>query len=396
MGICNLNNTMLKFSNNQLHMKKKICYIITKGNWGGGQKYVYNLATSLPKDKFETFVITGEGKILKNKLEDKGMRVYEISSLKRDMSFISEIKTFWSIFKIVQKEKPDVLHLNSPKASGIGAVVGRILLTPNIIQTAHGWSFNENRNLLSRFLIYIFSWITVALCYKTIVIAKNEKKQALSMPFIREKKVALIRNGIEEIKYIEKNIVRDALLNRISVPKESVAKETIWIGTISELHKNKGLKYVINALSKVKTPFLFFVIGEGEEREYLENLIMRNGMQKKVFLLGFIDIANLYLKAFDIFTLTSIKEGLPYTLLEAGMAGLPIISSDIGGIPDIIDDGKNGLLNRKGDEKEITKDIEYLISNPKVGAEFGKKIKVKIEKEFSIEQMLKKTINLYR
>ncbi len=377
-------------------MKKKICYIITKGNWGGGQKYVYNLATSLPKDKFETFVITGEGKILKNKLEDKGMRVYEISSLKRDMSFISEIKTFWSIFKIVQKEKPDVLHLNSPKASGIGAVVGRILLTPNIIQTAHGWSFNENRNLLSRFLIYIFSWITVALCYKTIVIAKNEKKQALSMPFIREKKVALIRNGIEEIKYIEKNIVRDALLNRISVPKESVAKETIWIGTISELHKNKGLKYVINALSKVKTPFLFFVIGEGEERKFLENLIMRNGMQKKVFLLGFIDIANLYLKAFDIFTLTSIKEGLPYTLLEAGMAGLPIISSDIGGIPDIIDDGKNGLLNRKGDEKEITKDIEYLILNPKVRAEFGKKIKVKIEKEFSIEQMLKKTINLYK
>jgi len=377
-------------------MKKKICYIITKGNWGGGQKYVYNLATSLPKDKFETFVITGEGKILKNKLEDKGVRVYEINSLKRDMSFISEIKTFWLIFKIVKKEKPDVLHLNSPKASGIGAVVGRILLMPNIIQTTHGWSFNENRNLLSRFLIYIFSWITVTLCDKTIVIAKNEKKQALNMPFIRESKVALIRNGIEEIKYIEKNIVRDALLNRISVSKESMTKETIWLGTISELHKNKGLKHIINALANIKTPFLFFVIGEGEEREYLENLIMRNGMQKKVFLVGFVDIANLYLKAFDIFTLTSIKEGLPYTLLEAGQAGLPIISSQIGGIPDIIDDGKNGLLNRKGDEKEIQKDIEYLILNPKVRAEFGKNIKQKIEKEFSVDQMLKKTLSLYK
>lgn len=391
---------MLKLTNMQdkkvFKSRVKICYIITKGVWGGAQKYLYTLATSLPKDKYEVVVITGEGAIMKNKLEQKGIKTYELNNLKRNMSLFSEVKSFFQIFNIVRKESPDVLHLNSPKASGIGAIVGRILLTKQIIQTVHGWSFNENRNVFSRGLIYLFSWITVLLCHKTIVISKSEKKQALSMPFIRENKIVLVKNGIEVIKFIDKTIVREALLHRVDKNLTNLPKETTWIGTIAELHPNKGLKFTIDALSKIQTAFAFFIIGEGQERKKLENLIIEKGLQNKIFLVGFIDIANLYLKAFDIFTLTSLKEGLPYTLLEAGQAGLPIVSSNIGGIPDIIDDGKNGLLCRTKNVKEITLDIEYLIANPKVRIEFGKKLKEKVMKEFSIEAMIKKTFVLYK
>ncbi len=377
-------------------MKTKICFVITKGNWGGAQKYLYTLATSLPKDKFEVIVITGIGGLLKNRLEEKNIKTYEISDLKRNISIISELKTFVKIFNIVRREKPQILHLNSPKASGIGSVVGRLLLIPKTIQTVHGWSFNENRNFFSRGLIYFFSWITVFLCDKTIVIAKNERKQAQNMPFINDKKIVLIRNGIEKIKFIEKGIVQSALLQRVNIDPKSLSKDTIWFGTISELHRNKGLKYMINALTKIDRPFVYFVIGEGEERENLESLIMEKGLENKVFLVGFIDIANLYLKAFDIFTLTSTKEGLPYTLLEAGQAGLTILASNTGGIPDIIDDGKNGMLSRKKDIKEIASDIDYLLLHPEKRKEFSKKIKEKIEKEFGMEQMVEKTQRLYK
>ena len=396
-------NNMLKFSNMQGSLKNKarvkVCYIITKGNWGGAQKYVFTLATSLPKDKYEPVVILGEGKILKDKLEKEGVRVYEINTLKRDISILSEIASFVRIFRIIYNESPQVLHLNSPKASGIGAVVGRILLIPKIIQTVHGFTFNEHRNIFAKTLIYFFSYVTVILCTKTIVIAKNEKTQVLQMPFIRENKISLIRNGIDKIDFIDKSIVRRALVERVphtGLPLPDVNGKEIWIGTLSELTKNKGLKYTIEALSNIKLPFIFFIIGEGDERKNLEELIKEKKMENKVYLLGFIDIANLYLKAFDIFTLTSIKEGLPYTLLEAGLAGNAILSSDIGGIPDIIDDGKNGILNKKKDVKEIQKDLEYLIENPEVRKEFGKKIKEKVEKEFSVDGMLKKTITLYR
>lgn len=379
-----------------LRYRKKICFIVTKGVWGGAQKYVYALATELPKNKYDVFVIVGAGNILKSKLEEQSIRVYEIDSLKRDISFFSEIKNFIKIFNIVRKENPTILHLNSPKASGIGALIGRLLLTPKIIQTVHGWSFNENRNIFSRSLIYLLSWITTILCTHTIVIGKSEKTQALKMPFVGENKISLIKNGISNIKYIDKQIVRTALLHRVGKSLADLETNTTWIGTLSELHPNKGLKYTINALSKISSPFVFFVIGEGEEREKLKDLILEKELQNKVFLVGFIDIANLYYKAFDIFTLTSVKEGLPYTLLEAGLAGLPIISSSVGGIPDIIDNKKNGLLTRKKDVKEITTSIEYLINNPKIRSEYGKKIKEKIQKEFSLDGMLKKTFALYK
>lgn len=391
---------MLKFTNMQdrkvSKSKTKVCYVITKGVWGGAQKYLFALATSLPQDKYEVFAIVGVGGILKNKLEEKGVKVFEVNALKRDISLFSELKSFAEIYSLVKKIRPDILHFNSPKASGIGSVVARLLLLPKTVQTVHGWSFNENRNIFSKAIIYFFSWITVLFTDKTIVISKSEKAQALRMPFVSEDKIVLIKNGINKINYIDKNVVREALLHRVAMTISDFPKDTLWLGTISELTKNKGLKYVISALSEIKVPFVFFIIGEGEERDNLENQIFANGLQDKVFLLGFIDIANLYLKAFDVFTLTSVKEGLPYCIMEAGGAGVPVIASNIGGIPDIIDNNKSGILVKKGNVAEIKKAIETLAGNPEKRVEFGNKLKQKIEKEFDIEQMIKKTQSLYK
>ncbi|MBA3733145.1 glycosyltransferase family 4 protein [Patescibacteria group bacterium] len=376
--------------------RTKICYVITKGVWGGAQKYVYDLATNLPQEQFEVVVICGEGKILKDKLQLKGVRVIEISSLRRDLSFISEFKSSLQIWKTILQEKPDVLHLNSPKAAGFGGVAGRLSGTKKIIMTAHGWSFNEDRGELFKSLTYFFSCLTVLLCHKVIVIAEKERQQALKMPFINIDKIVLVRNGIGQINYLEKDSARIALQNLLPPSTFHLLPSTPWIGTISELHKNKGLEYTISALAKIKSDFAYFIIGRGEVRNNLEKLIKENNLTDKVFLLGFIQSAENYLKAFDIFTLTSTKEGLPYTLLEAGQAGLPVIASSVGGIPDIIDDKINGMLVEKANVKEISDALDFLIQNPETRNEYGTKLKEKIEKDFSIEKMLQETIKFYK
>lgn len=211
------------------------------------------------------------------------------------------------------------------------------------------------------------------------------------MPLVRNK-IVLIKNGIEPIAFKEKELARKELLERVKIHK---TENLLWMGTISELHQNKGLKYTLFAVSKIETPFVFFVIGDGEERKNLETLIKKLNLENKVFLVGFLDKANEYLKAFDIFTLTSIKEGLPYTILEAGLASLPIVASDVGGIPDIIENGINGILVQKTNSKQITKTIEFMINNPQERKLFGYKLQQKVEKEFSLKQMLEKTLTLY-
>lgn len=371
--------------------KKKVCYLITKGVWGGAQKYVYNLATSLPKDKYDVTVICGEGKILKEKLEASGITVFEIQNLKRDISVFSEIMSAVALFKLIKKIKPDVLHLNSPKAGGLGTLIGRILSVPHVIYTVHGFSWNEDRSPLEKALITLFTWITILLCHKTITISSKEEDEAKKLFFIKDEKIVLIRNGIEKINFLERKEAREFLEEKVGRKFDN----NFVIGTLSELTKNKGLEYALAALSKIKTPFMFLILGGGVLKDELAKTIERYEMKDKIFLLGFVPDANKYLKAFDLFTLTSVKEGLPYTVIEAGQAEVPVLASRVSGIPDIVDDGKNGVLVTKGKPGEIARGIEYLIDNPKERVGFAHLLKQKVDNEFSLLGMLTETEKLY-
>ena len=374
--------------------KIKIGFVITKGVWGGAQKYVYTLAVSLPKDRYDVFVVCGEGSVLKQKLQEKGVCVYELSDMKRDISFVREYKSSLALLKIIRAEKPDVLHLNSPKAAGFGAVAGRLTGVKKIIQTVHGFTFNEERGKLATIIITFFSWLTLLLCHTNIVIAEREKRQALAMPFVFPKKITLLPLGISKIAFVDKSVAQETLA-RLATKEIPTDTDTLWLGTVAELHKNKSLDDAINAVSKIQTPFVYFIVGEGEERKNLEKLIAEKHLENKVFLVGFLENANQYLKAFDIFMLVSRKEGLPYTLIEAGSASLPCIATNVGGIPDIIENGNSGILVKKGGVGEITRALEYLIGHEDTRTLYGKNLEAKVDKDFSIEQMMEKIELLY-
>ncbi len=326
-----------------LMSKVKVCYAITKGNWGGAQRYVYDLATSLPKEQFEAVVICGQGDALPEKLNLAGIRTIQLPKLKRDFSFFSAVTIGLKTLVILRKEKPDVLHLNSAKASGVGAIAGRLTGVKKIIYTVHGFAFNEERNALSRAVIWFFSWITILLTHKTIVIAEKEKKQALAMPFVLYK-IVLIHNGIAPMQFGSGEKIRNAFPPGVKIT-----------GTIGELTDNKNQIALIEEAKKNQGLYVA-IVGEGELRNHLEKKIKEYGLENRLKLMGFIPAEDA-LKGFDVFALPSLKEGLPYVLLEAKQAGLPIIANRVGGVSDILD----------------ATDI----------------------KEFSLEEMLEKTLRLY-
>jgi len=363
--------------------KKKILYLITKSNWGGAQRYVYDLATHLPKDKFEPVVAAGGNGILLKKLNDAGIRTVHIPSLERDVAFLKELRAFRAIFQITRNEKPDILHLNSPKAAGLGAVAGRITRVPRIVQTIHGWSFNEDRPFIWRALTWLFSCVTALFVQKSIVVSKHDLQQAKYMP-LAGKRATHIGIAIAEQKLLTREDARKQISEIQDIPKGDSA---IWIGTIAELHKNKGLQYGVDAIRKAreKNRHIYWVlISDGEEKKKLQKLVKEKGVQKHVFFLGYVDNAAQYMKAFDIFMLPSVKEGLPYVLLEAHAAGLPIVATDVGGIPEVVRD-KAGIVVPPKNHQKLADAIELLLANP---------VKVS-EKESEFTKMLEKTTALY-
>lgn len=111
----------MTLSNTQ-HAKKRILYVITKSNWGGAQRYVYDLATGLPKDHFAISVACGGQGLLKDKLEIAGIKIIPIPYFQRDINITKEFYSFVELIKIFRTEKPDIIHLNSSKAGVIGAL----------------------------------------------------------------------------------------------------------------------------------------------------------------------------------------------------------------------------------------------------------------------------------
>lgn len=304
--------------------KKKILYVITKSNWGGAQRYVYDLATALPKEQFEVSVAFGQPGRLAEELSMAGITTYPIASLQRDISFGGDIKSFFELLQLFRTERPDIVHLNSSKAAGIGALAARLAGVPRIIFTAHGWPFWEDRNSIVRALIYFFSWLTAILSHTVITISDYDLHVAKQMPFVGRKAVR-IYNGIDlHMAFGSADMIRSAF-----PPGAAIT------GTVGELNRNKNQQALIDQ-AKHKSDMYVAIVGEGEERKTLEAKIRKEGLSDRVKLFGFIPASEV-LKGFDVFALPSLKEGLPYVLLEAKAAGLPIIANRVGGVSEILD-----------------------------------------------------------
>jgi len=378
----------------------KVLYIITKSNWGGAQRHVFDVATEAKKEGFDVAVALGGTGILKQKLENAGIRTISINSLGRDVNMTKDAGSFFGIWKIIRNEKPDVVHLHSPKAGGLGAFASRLSNVKKIIYTAHGWAWNENRPARQKTMIAFFSWLTMLFSTNIITLSKKETDQALKFPFV-SKKIVKIPLGISPVHYLSHKDALAFVENHLS----TVYGKTISLadrhvtGTISELHVNKGLSYLIEGIKIVKTKFpdiATVIISPGELEKELKSLVDRNGLNDNVYFAGFLDQASLYLKAFSVFTLTSLKEGLPYTIFESAYADVPVIATAVGGIPELIEDMKSGILIQSKKPAEIASSIEFIFENKATAREYAHTLHDRMKTEFSIANMFERTFALYK
>lgn len=375
--------------------RKKVLFLITKSNWGGAQRYVYDLATNLNKANFETVVaLGGEGELV-HRLYDAGIRVIKIDSLKRDVSLKNEWNFTKELWRIIKTEKPDILHVNSSKAGGVGTLLGRLLLVPKVIFTAHGWAFNEDRPSWQKIIIKFLHWLTVLLSHRTIAVSNSILKQ-LNWPGV-ESRTKVLHPGRNIGVMYETDEAREKLQEFI--PDKSLTKNDnlIWLGTIGELHPIKRQTLLIECLALIHLNYpqlRLLICGEGSERTNLENLIIKSGLADKVFLLGNVSEAARLLKAFDIFLLPSKSEAYGYVLHEAGLAGLPVVATNVGGIPEIIESGVSGLLVPADDVNALKEALIRILDDQTLRQNFAANLKEKMLAR-SLDKMVRATETLY-
>lgn len=368
--------------------KQRILYIVTLAWWGGSQRYVFDVAQAAKEQGHTVAVMTQEGE-LTDRLIASGIEVLIVPEFERNVDVLVEVRAFFRVFNFIRSFRPDVLHVNSSKAAGIGGLSARILGVPRIIFTAHGWAFNENRPNWQKAIIWLAHYATILLADTTICVSKSIAHGARNMPLIQNRLI-VIHNGVEAGACLTREEARFLLAPHISFP--------IWIGCVAELHPNKRLDTLVRAFANIADAYpdvTLMLIGGGSERVMLEELVRHLDLESRVRLRGHMENASAYLAALDIFVLPSRTEALGYVLLEAGLAGLPVAASNVGGIPEIVEDGRTGMLFPSGDVESLETSLRAYLESPELRLRMGRALKEHVEMHFSKERMVRSTLSLY-
>lgn len=357
----------------------KILYGITKSNFGGAQRYVFDMALAAKKAGHNVAVLCGGHGTLVKELERNHIRVISLPHLKRDISLVDEFRSFHFIFRTLVSENPDVFHTNSSKMGGLGNLAARLAGVKKIIFTVHGWAFNEPRPIYQKIIIRFVAWLTVLLSHKTIAVSKKTLEDIKELLFIANR-LLVISNGISPFPLKSRNEAR-AHLNS--------GTDVLLVGALAELHPIKGLDVLIRAWARFVSGknAQLVILGEGEARPALEKLIREFGLENSVVLKGFVPHARELLSAFDIFVLPSRSEALPYTVLEAGLAALPVIASRVGGIPEVIETGISGVLVDPENPEALLSALLLLSDDPSLRSRLGYALKESILTSFSADKM---------
>jgi glycosyltransferase involved in cell wall biosynthesis len=298
-------------------------------------------------EKYEVIFVYNAKDLKKpNIFEQKGKKVFYVSSKKDAPSFSTTI--IWKLSRLLKAEKVDIVHCHQHKATVHGVIAAKLAGVPVIFTHIHGTGRTRNisRRLMNRI---IFRWanriLTVGQAVREDVILTN--------PGVDPEKVISVGNSIDYDKFSQ--ITKS---ESVRVEKFGIRKDVLVFGTAGRLAETKGYKFLLEAFAHVKKQIpncLLLFAGTGELRNLLEKQACKLGCGDSVRFLGYVNNISEFYSTLDIFVLPSVAEGLPRGLMEAMAAGVICIASNVGGIPEIIEDGKNGFLAAAKDSKDLAR-----------------------------------------
>ena len=338
---------------------------------GGLETWTQKIAEQL-SDKAEIFVVTGKVYGQPKQEIKNGVNIFRTSLFfLKDLSYSSPFYIFATLpfiffrsLLLIKKHRCNLCHCQGFLSGVLGYLFFKLLKIPYVVTVQR----QENRNFLKT-LIY-----KNAVC---CIAASSYIKRYFEE--IKSKNIEVIPNGIDLRKF--ENLDRQRSREKLGI------KDEFLIMTVGRLEKVKGIEYLIQAVNIPNSKFQIpnsklLIIGDGSERENLENLAKKLNLKERIKFLGEIPNEKIptHLAAADCFVLPSVKEGFGIVLLEAMAAGIPIIATKVGGVPDLIEHGKTGILVESRSPQKITEAIYRIYSNPELPKNLTKNARNNLEK----------------
>jgi glycosyltransferase involved in cell wall biosynthesis len=356
----------------------KILYIITRSERGGAQIHLLDVLKNLPSG-CQPSVATGEDGYLVDEARKLGIPVHLIRHLRQPMSPVNDLLALGEMMALIKRESPDLIHAHTSKAGLLGRLAGWFTKTPTVF-TAHTWSFADGISGLQRRISIPMERFAGRIGGKIVTVSRANEMAATREAITDQDNIVTIWNGIPDTD-------RRATPGLAEIPK---------IVMVARFAAQKDQLSLVQALSAVQQPWRLAFVGDGPTRGEVTAEVERLGLSDKVAFLGDRgDIADVLASA-DLFVLSTKWEGLPLSILEAMRAGLPVISSDVGGCSEAIDDGITGFLTPACDVSKLSEKLETALSSKPLLTAMGKAGRERFYRDFRIESMMDKLMNVYR
>ncbi|OGW84162.1 MAG: hypothetical protein A2987_00410 [Omnitrophica bacterium RIFCSPLOWO2_01_FULL_45_10] len=363
----------------------RILHLTTGSKIAGAEKLLIGISKKHDKSRFELIFCTLKKRgDLHDEIEKLGQKCY---SLEYSNIFCLPMAIL-KLVHLIKRNKIDILHTHLFHASVLGQFVARFNNKVITVMTRHYSNVlylygTKSQRFLDR---CSSSWAR-----HVIAISAGVRKALVDLEGVRPGKITVIHNGVEMPDDYPDKVNASRIRNEFFIKEGEKV-----VGAIGSLHPRKGHRYLIEAISKNNSNIKLMIVGEGALKTELKRLSEELGIKDRVIFTGYRRDIDDLISSMDIVVHPSIEEGFGLAILEAMALGKIVVATDVGGIPEIINNGETGILVPCANADILAKTLSFLIERPDLSKTISEKGKKSVEKHFSIVKMVGEYENLYR
>lgn len=326
--------------------------VITKADIGGAQVHVRQILAGLGA-RYDFILVTGSDDYLAREAERLGIEVVMLDDLVRPIRPGRDLKALVALYRLIRRRRPDLVHAHSFKAGMLARLAARLARTRAVF-TAHGWAFTPGAPLGQRVIGLAIEFVLCRLCAGVITVSRHDRDLAARWHVGAAARRHLVANAADPV-----------------APGHPADRQAERLMTVGRLTPVKNQAMLLRVLRRLPDTVTLFVVGEGVERSALESLARELDIEHRLVLAGEVTAIRASLTTSAIFLLSSHYEGLPVSILEAMSAGLPVVATAVGGVPEAVLDGETGFVTPRGDETAFADRIRRLLEDPEMAQRMG-------------------------
>jgi len=369
----------------------RVMRIIARMNVGGPAVQVSGLMRGMNSSEFDHRLYTGfcasdEADYLDTVAKD--INAIRIEGFGRRVSLVGDFATLLSLIREIRKFKPHVIHTHTAKAGFLGRIASIFSLHPSIrVHTFHGHLLNGYFGSYKRMLVVLAEKILAIFTHQLLAVGDKVRQDLLAVGVGKLEKFGLMPPGLEIEKIPNKKDSQEFY---------GLSKQTIqcaFIGRVTQIKRPDRFLDVVSETKRRGVPIEFFMAGDGELLGTCRKRITHEDLPVKV--LGWQSNIEQVLSAADVVVLTSDNEGTPLSLIQAGMAGLPVVTTRVGSVPEVVIDGVTGIITNL-DVQEIADALEELANGAKLRAQMGASAQEFTLANFGVKRLVNDHEALYK